>query len=143
MNYQFNCNFIHLPIIFFKILITIIILLILMGLFFLQLLNLFKFFYISNKDGQESTNSLTIDSTSKINTSTNQDSSQSVNNYGSTNNNNNNNNNSIGSKYESQNKSEQSKPLSFQNASSKMSSNKNQFNEFKYIYFFSPYSCVS
>ena len=109
-----------------------------MGLFFLQLLNLFKFFYISNKDGQESTNSLTIDSTSKINTSTNQDSSQSVNNYGSANNNNNNNNNtSIGSK------SEQSKPLSFQNASSKMSSNKNKFNEFKYIYFFSPYSCVS
>jgi hypothetical protein len=65
---------------------------------------------------------LTIDSTSKVNSSTNQDSSQSVNNYGSTNNNNN--NNSIGSKYESQNKSEQSKPLSFQNASSKMSSNK-------------------
>jgi hypothetical protein len=93
-----------------------------MGLFFLQLLNLFKFFYISNKDGQESTNSLTIDSTSKINTSTNQDSSQSVNNYGSANNNNNNNNTSIASK------SEQSKPLSFQNASSKMSSNKIKMN---------------
>jgi len=108
--------------------------------FYLQFLILFKILF-SNKDGQESTNSLTIDSTSKINTSTNQDSSQSVNNYGSTNNNNiNNNNTSIGSKYESQNKSEQSKPLSFQNASSKMSSNK-KMNIFFFIFDFS-YSCV-